>query len=157
MQATSLLTAEKQFKIIRDLIAKATMIVNADDPDRYGQLLVYEVLNFVGNKKLVQRILLNALDEKSVKESLSNLRDNEEFQGLKNTALGRSRADWLIGMNLSRAYTILSRQAGHETISVGRVMTPTMALVFRRNKEITKFKPVTHWTDFGFKNSRKIS
>ncbi len=145
MQVTSLLTAEKQFKIIRDLIAKATMIVNADDPDRYGQLLVYEVLNFVGNKKLVQRILLNALDEKSVKESLSNLRDNEEFQGLKNAALGRSRADWLVGMNLSRAYTILSRQTGYETISVGRVMTPTMALVVRRDEEIAKFKPVTHY------------
>ena len=135
----------KQFKIIHDLIAKATTIVNAGDPDREGQLLVDEVLDFVGNKKPVQRILLNALDEKSVKESLAHLRDNEEFQGLKNAALGRSRADWLVGMNLSRAYTILSRQAGYEGISVGRVMTPTMALVVRRDEEISKFKPVTHY------------
>ena len=137
--------AAKQFKIVRDLVSKATTIVNAGDPDREGQLLVDEVLDFVGNKKPVQRILLNALDEKSVKESLSNLRDNKEFQGLKNAALGRSRADWLVGMNLSRAYTILSRQAGYETISVGRVMTPTMALVVRRDEEISKFKPVTHY------------
>ena len=137
--------AAKQFKIIRDLIAKATIIVNAGDPDREGQLLVDEVLDFVGNKKPVQRILLNALDEKSVKESLSNLRDNEKFQGLKNAALGRSRADWLVGMNLSRAYTILSRQEGYEGISVGRVMTPTMALVVRRDEEISKFKPVTYY------------
>ena len=74
--------AAKQFKIIRDLIAKATTIVNAGDPDREGQLLVDEVLDYVGNKKPVQRILLNALDERSVKESLANLRDNEEFQNL---------------------------------------------------------------------------
>ena len=98
--------AAKQFKIIRALIGKANIIVNAGDPDREGQLLVNEVLDFLGNKKPVQRILLNALDEKSVRQSLNDLRDNKNFQGLKNAALGRSRADWLIGMNLSRAYTI---------------------------------------------------
>ena len=138
--------AAKQFKIIRDLIGKAEVIVNAGDPDREGQLLVDEVLDFVGNKKPVQRILLNALDEKSVKNSLNDLRDNKSFQGLKNAALGRSRADWLIGMNLSRAYTIRARQAGYENISVGRVMTPTMALVVRRDEEIKNFKSVTHFS-----------
>ena len=137
--------AAKQFKIIRDLIGKADIIVNAGDPDREGQLLVDEVLDFVGNRKPVQRILLNALDEKSVRQSLNDLRDNKNFQGLKNAALGRSRADWLIGMNLSRAYTIRARQAGYENISVGRVMTPTMALVVRRDEEIKNFKPVTHF------------
>ncbi len=135
----------KQFKIIRELISKATIIVNAGDPDREGQLLVDEVLDYVGNKKPVQRILLNALDEKSVKQSLNDLRDNDEFEGMKNAALGRSRADWLIGMNLSRAYTIRARQVGYEGVSVGRVMTPTMALVVRREEEISKFKPVTHY------------
>ena len=137
--------AAKQFKIIRDLIGKATTIVNAGDPDREGQLLIDEVLEYVGNKKPVQRILLNALDEKSVKQSLQDLRNNQDFQGLKNAALGRSRADWLIGMNLSRAYTIQARQAGYENVSVGRVMTPTMALVARRDEEISKFKAVTHY------------
>ena len=137
--------AAKQFKIIRELIGKATTIVNAGDPDREGQLLVDEVLEYVGNKKPVQRILLNALDEKSVRQSLQNLRNNQDFQGLKNAALGRSRADWLIGMNLSRAYTIQARQAGYESVFVGRVMTPTMALVVRRDEEISKFKPVTHY------------
>ena len=137
--------AAKQFKIIRELIGKATEIVNAGDPDREGQLLVDEVLDFVGNKKPVQRILLNALDEKSVKQSLKDLRDNNEFEGMKNAALGRSRADWLIGMNLSRAYTIQARQSGYESVSVGRVMTPTMALVVHREEEIKNFKPVTHY------------
>lgn len=138
--------AAKQFKIVRDLIGKATTIVNAGDPDREGQLLVDEVLDFVGNHKLVQRILLNALDEKSVRQSLNDLSDNKYFQGLKNAALGRSRADWLIGMNLSRAYTIRARQAGYENISVGRVMTPTMALVVRHEEEIKNFKPVTYFS-----------
>ena len=64
---------------------------------------------------------------------------------MKNAALGRSRADWLIGMNLSRAYTIRARQVGYEGVSVGRVMTPTMALVVRREDEISKFKPVTYY------------
>ena len=71
--------------------------------------------------------MLNALDEKSVKQSLKDLRDNHELEEMKNAALGRSRADWLIGMNLSRAYTIRARQAGYEGVSVGRVMTTTMA------------------------------
>jgi len=137
--------AAKQFKIVRELISKATTIVNAGDPDREGQLLVDEVLDYVGNKKPVQRILLNALDEKTVRQALKDLKDNDEFQGLKNAALGRSRADWLIGMNLSRAYTIRARQVGCEGVSVGRVMTPTMALVVRREDEIGKFKPVTYY------------
>lgn len=140
------LDAAKQFKIVRELISKATTIISAADPDREGQLLVDEVLDYVGNKKPVQRILLNALDEKSVRQALNDLRDNNDFQGLKNAALGRSRADWLIGMNLSRAYTIRARQVGYESVvSVGRVMTPTMALVVRREDEIAKFKPVTHY------------
>ena len=71
----------------------ARAIVNAGDNDREGQLLVDEVIYLVGNKKPVQRILLNALDEKSVKQSLKDLRDNHDFQGMKNAALGRSRAD----------------------------------------------------------------
>ena len=89
--------------------------------------------------------MLNALDEKSVKQSLNDLRDNHEFEGMKNAALGRSRADWLIGMNLSRAYTIRARQAGYDMVSVGRVMTPTMALVVHREEEINNFKPVMHY------------
>ncbi|MBR3457951.1 MAG: DNA topoisomerase III [Selenomonadaceae bacterium] len=139
--------AAKQFKVVKELAIKADTIVNAGDPDREGQLLVDEVLEYIGNKKPVQRILLNALDEKSVKEALRDLRDNRDFQGLKNSALGRSRADWLVGMNLSRAYSIRAQQAGYDgSISVGRVMTPTMALVVRREEEIKNFHPVKYFT-----------
>ena len=137
-------TAE-QFYIVKDLITQADEIIHAGDPDREGQLLVDEVLDFVGNKKPVKRILLNALDEKSIRRANNDLHDNREFFNLKQSALARSRADWLIGMNLSRAYTLAARKVGHEvTFPIGRVKTPTLALVVRREREIKNFKP----TDF---------
>ena len=136
----------KQFSSIKKLVKEADEIVNGGDPDREGQLLVDEVLEYIGNKKPVKRILLNALDEKSVREALADLRDNSDFLGLKNSALARSRADWIIGLNLTRAYTIRMRTAGYQgAASVGRVQTPTMALVVRREEAIKNFHPVTHY------------
>ena len=138
-----------QFQIVKNLIQKADEIIHAGDPDREGQLLVDEVLDFVGNKKPVKRILLNALDETSIKRANENLRDNKEFFNLKQSALARSRADWLIGMNLSRAYTLAARRSGHnEVFPIGRVKTPTLALVVRREREIVNFKPVDFFNIF---------
>lgn len=139
-------TAE-QFQIVKELIRRADVIVHAGDPDREGQLLVDEVLDYVGNTKPVKRILLNALDEISIRRANDNLRDNAEFFNLKQSALARSRADWLIGMNLSRAYTLAARRLGHDVVlPVGRVKTPTLALVVRREREILNFKPVDFFT-----------
>ena len=139
--------AAKQFDIVKKLIARADEIVHAGDPDREGQLLVDEVLDFVGNTKPVKRILLNALDAESILTANRNLRDNGEFVNLKQSALARSRADWLIGMNLSRAYTLAARRRGHDlTLPIGRVKTPTLALVVRRDREIKNFKPVNFFT-----------
>lgn len=142
-------SCQKQFGIIKKLIGDATVIVNAGDPDREGQLLIDEVLNFIGvsNAKPIKRILLNALDEKSVREALNNLRDNREFVGLRDSALARSRADWLIGMNFSRLATLKAREAGYQvkSVRVGRVMTPTAALVIRREEAIKNFKPVDYY------------
>jgi DNA topoisomerase III len=137
----------KQFAIIKGLIERADEIVHAGDPDREGQLLIDEVLDYVGNTKPVKRILLNALDEKSIKEANADLRDNRAFYPLQQSALARARADWLIGMNLSRAYTLAARRAGHDvTLPVGRVKTPTLALVVRREREIKDFHPVDYYT-----------
>lgn len=145
-----LLVAEackKQFAVIQKLIASATEIIHAGDPDREGQLLIDEVLEYVGNEKPVQRILLNSLDEKSVKKAISHLRDNADFYDLKQSALARARADWLIGMNLSRAYTLAAQRAGHRiTLPIGRVKTPTLALVVRREREIEAFKVAPYFT-----------
>lgn len=138
--------SKEQFQLICSLIEQADSIVNAGDPDREGQLLIDEILDYVGNTKPVERILLNALDEKSIHESLDDLRDNHEFLHLKESALARSRADWLIGMNLSRAYTLAARRQGHRGVfPIGRVKTPTLALVVRRQRELDDFQPVTYY------------
>ena len=140
-------SSRSQFEVVKDLISKADLVVNAGDPDREGQLLVDEVLEFVGNTKPVQRILLNALDEKSIHSALKGLRDNKDFYNLYQSALARARADWLIGMNLSRAYTLSERRKGHKvTLPIGRVKTPTLALVVRRERELEAFKPVDYFT-----------
>lgn len=137
-----------QFCIVKHLISQADEIIHAGDPDREGQLLVDEVLDYVGNKKPVKRILLNALDETSILRANNNLRDNAEFFNLKQSALARSRADWLIGMNLSRAYTLAARRHGYSdlVLPIGRVKTPTLGLIVRREREILNFKPVDFFT-----------
>lgn len=77
---------------------------------------------------------------------MADLRDNKDFRPLKDSALARSRADWLMGMNLSRAYTLAARRQGHKGVfPVGRVKTPTLALVVRRQRELDNFRPVTYY------------
>ena len=140
-------SCQKQFAVVKKLIDEAAEIVHAGDPDREGQLLIDEVLDFIDNKKPVSRILLNALDEQSIKKAIANLRDNNDFYNLKQSALARARADWLIGMNFSRAFTLAARRAGHRaTFPVGRVKTPTLALVVRREREIESFKLADYFT-----------
>lgn len=148
--------SRKQFKVVKALAGQATEIVHAGDPDREGQLLVDEVLEYIGNKKPVKRILLNALDETSIRRALADLRPNVDFQPLKDSALARARADWLIGMNATRAFSLAARRAGHSGVfNVGRVQTPTLALVVRRELEIQGFKPVNYFgivVDFSHEN-----
>ncbi len=131
--------AKGQIKIIRDLLKKADLVVNAGDPDREGQLLVDEVLEELGWKGPTQRIWLAALDEQSVKKALGNLKDNKAYRPLRDSAEARGRADWLTGMNLTRAFTL--RNTGSGVLSVGRVQTPTLALIVARDEKIEHFKP----------------
>ncbi|EKU72088.1 DNA topoisomerase III [Selenomonas sp. F0473] len=140
-------SAAQQFGVVKGLIERADEIVHGGDPDREGQLLVDEVLDYLGNTKPVRRILINALDDKSIRDALGDLRDNADFLPLKLSALARARADWLVGMNLSRAYTLAARRAGHArlVLPIGRVKTPTLALVVRREREIENFKPATYY------------
>ncbi len=140
-------TAKKQFAIIKQLIHQADSIVHAGDPDREGQLLIDEILEFVENKKPVQRILLNALDKDSIQYALAHVQDNANFTPLRDSALARSRADWLIGMNLSRAYTLAAQEKKHKRVvfPIGRVKTPTLALVVRRQQELDHFIPLAYY------------
>ena len=138
---------DKQVKVIKELLKKCSEVVNAGDPGREGQLIVDELLEYLGNRKPVKRILLNALDDISVKKELGNLFDNTQFAPLYQAGLGRQRADWIVGMNMSRAYTILGSAAGYRgVLSVGRVQSPTLAIVVRRDREIDNFVPLDYWT-----------
>ena len=135
---------KKQLSILKKLIKKASVLVHAGDPDREGQLLVDEVLHYtkVPAQKLksTQRLLINDLTPLAVKKALSQLRSNAEFSALSRSALGRARADWLFGLNLTRAYTIRGRQAGYQgVLSIGRVQTPVLGLVVVRDKEREAF------------------
>lgn len=137
---------KKQLSILKRLIKKASVLVHAGDPDREGQLLVDEVLHYTKvpaqKLKITQRLLVNDLTPSAVKKALSNLRSNSEFSALSRSALGRARADWLLGLNLTRAYTIRGRQAGYQgVLSIGRVQTPVLGLVVARDKEREAFVP----------------
>ena len=135
---------KSQLAVIKRLIKQADCVVNAGDPDREGQLLVDEVIDFLGYPKTkpVQRCLISDLNPPAVRRALDKLRDNKEFVPLAVSALARSRADWLYGINMTRAYTLLGRKAGcSELLSVGRVQTPLLGLVVRRDLEIDAFVP----------------
>ena len=139
--------AKKQLAVIGKLLKEAKEIVNAGDPDREGQLLVDEVLEHFRNSKPVRRFWVSAQDSVSVKRGLAALKDNTTYAGWADAARGRQRADWLIGMNLSRAYTLRAQRGGSRALlTVGRVQTPTLALVVARDREIEAFKAVPYHT-----------
>ena len=134
----------KQLNVIKKLLHDASEIVHAGDPDREGQLLVDEVLDYLTlpaeKKAQVQRCLINDLNPQAVERSVGRLRQNREFIPLCVSALARARADWLYGINMTRAYTLLGRNAGYDgVLSVGRVQTPVLGLVVRRDEEIENF------------------
>jgi DNA topoisomerase-3 len=144
-QLTPKSKTRQQLSALRKLVKKADSLVHAGDPDREGQLLVDEVIGYLkvkGPKKdSVQRLLISDLNTPAVKNALQNLRDNRDFIPLCVSALCRSRADWLYGMNMTRAYTIQGGKAGYKgVLSVGRVQTPLLGLVVKRQHEIEHFK-----------------
>lgn len=134
----------KQLSVLRKLVREADQLVHAGDPDREGQLLVDEVFDFLklskSRKQQIQRCLISDLNPGAVKKALHNLRPNSDFTALSVSALARSRADWLYGINLTRAFSIKGRQAGVTAVlSVGRVQTPVLGLVVRRDEDIDNF------------------
>jgi DNA topoisomerase-3 len=134
----------KQLNAIKRLLNDATEVIHAGDPDREGQLLVDEVLDYLDmpaeKRRQVQRCLINDLNPSAVERAISRLRSNNDFIPLCVSALARARADWLYGINMTRAYTLLGRNAGYQgVLSVGRVQTPVLGLVVRRDEEIENF------------------
>jgi len=134
--------ARGQLAVIRKLIKQAKEVVHAGDPDREGQLLVQEVIEHMKYRGPVQRLLISDLNRPAVSRALAALRPNADFQPLYQAAQARARADWLYGINLTRAWTLTGRQAGHDgVLSVGRVQTPVLGLIVRRDNAIRDFVP----------------
>ena len=135
---------KSQLAVLRKLVSEADQLVHAGDPDREGQLLVDQLFAYlkVSQKKRagIQRLLVNDLNPAAVQRALGNLDLNKNFAPLSSSALARSRADWLYGINMTRAYTIQGRKVGYDgVLSVGRVQTPVLGLVVRRCEEIENF------------------
>ncbi|ELO1094071.1 DNA topoisomerase III [Pseudomonas aeruginosa] len=138
--------AATQFKVVKALLAKATHLVIATDADREGELIAREIIDLCGYRGPIERLWLSALNDASIRTALGKLRPSSDTLPMYYSALARSRADWLVGMNLSRLFTVLGRQAGYDgVLSVGRVQTPTLKLVVDRDREIAAFKSVPFW------------
>jgi DNA topoisomerase-3 len=139
--------AKKQLRAIHKLLKdpKIDRIVNACDAGREGELIFAYVYETSGVKKPVQRLWLNSMTKKAIQEAFEHLRPGEEMKLLEASARSRSEADWLVGMNATRAASIRLRAAFSGAVSLGRVQTPTLALVARREKEIRAFVPEPYW------------
>ncbi|USG67587.1 DNA topoisomerase III [Brevibacillus ruminantium] len=138
----------KQFGIIKQLLRRPDVreIIHAGDAGREGELIVRTIIEQCGVKKPMKRLWISSLTEKAVVAGFESLLDEVETANLYQEAYSRSCADWLVGMNASRVYTILLKNKGiHDVFSAGRVQTPTLALVVKREKEIANFKPEPFW------------
>lgn len=138
----------KQFGIIKQLLRRPEVqeIIHAGDAGREGELIVRTIIEMCGVRKPMKRLWISSLTEKAVTTGFANLLAESETRNLYREAYSRACADWLVGMNASRVYTLLLKQKGiHDVFSAGRVQTPTLALVVKREKEIAAFKPEPFW------------
>ncbi|SFT06705.1 type IA DNA topoisomerase [Sphingobacterium wenxiniae] len=134
--------ALKQLKIIKELFNKSDSIIVATDAGREGELIFRYIYEYLKCNKPVERLWISSLTEKAIKQGFENLKDGKEFDGLYQSAQGRSRADWLVGINATQA---LSISAGNGIYSLGRVQTPTLALICKRYLENKNFSVKKYW------------
>lgn len=135
---------EKQFKIIESLMQKADMIINCGDAGQEGELIQRWVMQKAGARCPVKRLWISSLTEEAIKEGFANLKDEKEFQSLYEAGLSRAIGDWTLGMNATRLYTLKYGQ-NRQVLSIGRVQTPTLALIVKRQQEIEHFVPKQYW------------
>lgn len=138
----------QQFSIIENLMAKADKIINCGDAGQEGELIQRWVMQKAGAKCPVERLWISSLTEESIREGFSTLKPQADYQPLYEAGLCRAIGDWLLGMNATRLYTLkygTQRGYGAPPLSIGRVQTPTLALIVRRQEDIEKFKPEPYW------------
>ena len=138
----------KQFNTIKDLIAKADEVINCGDAGQEGELIQRWVYQKAGCKVPVKRLWISSLTEDAIREGFQKLKDQIEYQHLYEAGMMRAIGDWLLGMNATRAYTLrFAKGVGkdRQVLSIGRVQTPTLALIVKRQQEIENFVPRTYW------------
>ena len=135
---------KKQFGIIEGLMQKAERIVNCGDAGQEGELIQRWVMQKAGAKCPVSRLWISSMTDEAIREGFQNLKDQADYQPLYMAGLSRAIGDWLLGMNATRLYTLRYGQ-NRQVLSIGRVQTPTLALIVNRQKEIDNFKPEPYW------------
>ena len=135
---------KKQFDVLKKLMnaPDVTEVVNACDAGREGELIFRSVYELAGCQKPMKRLWISSMEDSAIREGFANLRPGAEYDGLRDAALCRARADWLVGINATRLFSVLY----HRTLNIGRVMSPTLALIVQREAEIDGFKPVPFYT-----------
>ena len=139
---------KKQFAVIEKLYSKADEIVNCGDAGQEGELIQRWVMQKAGVKCPVKRLWISSLTEEAIKEGFENLKDQKDYEPLYMAGLSRAIGDWLLGMNATRLYTIKYKERtanDRQPLSIGRVQTPTLAIIVNRQKEIENFKPTPYW------------
>jgi len=135
---------KKQFKVIKELYKKADVIINCGDAGQEGELIQRWVMELAGVKCPVKRLWISSLTEESIRQGFNDLRDQREYDSLYKAGQARAEGDWLLGMNATRLYTL--KYGGYkQVLSIGRVQTPTLAMIVARDKEIDHFTPVPYW------------
>ena len=137
-------TYEQQFKVIESLMQQAEMIINCGDAGQEGELIQRWVMQKAGAKCPVYRLWISSLTEEAIREGFRQLKEQSEFNRLYEAGLSRAIGDWLLGMNATRLYTLRYGQ-NRQVLSIGRVQTPTLALIVNRQAEIDNFKPEPYW------------
>ncbi len=135
---------KKQFDVLKQLMnaPDVTEVVNACDAGREGELIFRAVYELAGCQKPMKRLWISSMEDSAIREGFANLRPGTDYDGLRDAALCRAKADWLVGINATRLFSVLY----HRTLNIGRVMSPTLALIVQREAEIDTFKPVPFYT-----------
>lgn len=136
---------EKQFQTIAKLYANADEIVNCGDAGQEGELIQRWVMQMAHVTCPVKRLWISSMTDEAIREGFANLKEEKQYERLYLAGLSRAIGDWLLGMNCTRLYTLMYRQQAGQVLSIGRVQTPTLALIVRRQKEIDDFKPEPYW------------
>ena len=140
---------EEQFHVIEQLFAKAERIINCGDAGQEGELIQRWVMQKAGATCSVQRLWISSMTEEAIREGFANLRPHQDYQGLYEAGLCRAIGDWLLGMNATRLYTLKygdnNRRRGAQPLSIGRVQTPTLAMIVARQLDIQNFQPEPYW------------